>query len=59
MKLSFLGKSYETPVSSVDAIETQEKLTFLGKRYYRKEYTVATRAQAPTTLTFLGRQYTR
>ncbi len=59
MKLSFLGQSYEASNSAVDGIETQEQLTFLGKHYSRKEYTVANRSQESMTLTFMGRQYVR
>ncbi len=59
MQLSFLGQSYEASNTAVDGIETQEQLTFLGKHYNRKEYTVARRSQKSMTLTFMGRQYTR
>ncbi len=59
MKLSFLGQSYEASNSAVDSVETHERLNFLGQHYNRKEYTVANRSEAPRTLNFMGRQYTR
>lgn len=59
MKLSFLGQSYEVSPSNVDAIETPETLTFLGKRYNRKQYNIAQRQDTPIELTFLGHRYIR
>ncbi|MBF2080111.1 MAG: DUF4278 domain-containing protein [Synechococcales cyanobacterium T60_A2020_003] len=59
MKLSFLGKSYESSNSAVDSIETQEQLTFRGKHYNRKDYLVKNRSKEELTLTFMGRQYVR
>lgn len=59
MQLSFLGKAYETTPSTIDGVPTEETLTFLGKRYNRKQYNVPQRTEAPRELTFLGRHYTR
>lgn len=59
MKLSFLGQSYEASTSTIDPVETDETLTFLGKRYNRKQYNVSQRQHLPIELTFLGRHYIR
>lgn len=59
MKLSFLGKSYEASNTTVDGIETQETLTFLGCHYNRKDYLVANHSKEQLMLTFMGRQYVR
>lgn len=59
MKLSFLGKSYETSSPAIDTIETQETVTFLGRRSIVTHHHAARRSQPPEELTFLGRRYTR
>ncbi|RZM82756.1 DUF4278 domain-containing protein [Leptolyngbya iicbica] len=58
MKLSFLGQSYETSIHAVDAVETSETATFLGKPYHRKQYTVNQRHQPSTEMTYRGVRYT-
>ncbi|PSN18379.1 hypothetical protein C7271_12835 [filamentous cyanobacterium CCP5] len=59
MKLSFLGKSYETSIPEVDTIETQQAVSFLGRRSVVKHHHVANRSQPSEELTFLGRRYIR
>ena len=58
MKLSFLGQSYEASINSVEATETSETATFLGKPYARKQYTVSQRQPPSTELTYRGIKYT-
>jgi len=58
MKLSFLGQSYEAAINNVDAVETNETATFLGKPYARKQYTVSQRQQPSAELTYRGIKYT-
>lgn len=58
MKLSFLGQSYEASIAPVEAVETSETATFLGKQYNRKEFTVALR-QPTAELTYRGVRYSR
>ena len=58
MQLSFLGKSYTASSHAIEVTETQETATFMGKPYFRKQFTVAQRQQPQTELTFLGRRYT-
>jgi len=59
MKLFFLGQTYEASIAPVEATETPETATFLGKRYLRKQFNVSQRQAAPEELTFLGKKYTR
>jgi hypothetical protein len=57
MKLSFLGQSYEAATPAIEATETTETATFLGKPYARKQYRVALR-QPTEELTYRGVRYT-
>lgn len=58
MKLSFLGKSYEASLPTVEATATQETAMFLGKCYARKQYTVSQRRQPASELIYRGTRYT-
>ncbi|RZM82736.1 DUF4278 domain-containing protein [Leptolyngbya iicbica] len=57
MKLAFLGQSYEASTPAVDAVETRETATFLGKPYHRKQYTVSPRHQPSNEMTYRGVRY--
>lgn len=57
MQLSFLGQSYQASMPSVEATETNETATFLGKRYIRKQFSVNQRQQSATELTYRGVRY--
>lgn len=59
MKLSFLGKSYEASTPTVDTIETEKIVTFLGRRSVVTQHHVARRSQPHEELSFLGRRYVR
>jgi len=58
MNLTFLGQSYETSLPSVEAIETSETATFLGKQYPRKQFNVSQRQPVKAELTYRGVRYT-
>lgn len=59
MRLSFLGKSYTASIPDIEAIDSQEIATFMGRRYTRKQFNVPERYQPKTTLTYRGIKYTR
>jgi hypothetical protein len=59
MKLSFLGQAYETSFPAVDATETTETRTFLGKRYTAKQYNVTHRQPISADLMYRGVSYKR
>ena len=59
MQLSFLGQSYEAALPTVEATETSETATFLGKSYARKQYAVSQRHQPASELTYRGVRYSR
>jgi hypothetical protein len=57
MQLSFLGQSYTASRPTIEATETTETGTFLGKTYVRKQFNVSQR-QAPTAdLMYRGVRY--
>ncbi|MGB3310506.1 MAG: DUF4278 domain-containing protein [Nodosilinea sp.] len=58
MQLTYRGQSYETSTPAVDAISTGETATFMGRPYFRKQFTAAQRQQ-PADLTYRGVRYTR
>lgn len=58
MKLSFLGKSYETSTPAIDAVPTGETATFMGNSYACKKFTV-TQRQPSAAMTYRGVHYTR
>jgi len=41
MQLSFLGQSYNASLPTIEATETTETGTFLGKTYVRKQFNVS------------------
>lgn len=59
MQLSFLGQTYEASMPAVEATETQETATFLGKRYVQKQFNVSQRQQPKAELTYRGVHYSR
>lgn len=59
MKLSFLGKAYETSAPEIDTVESQQAVTFLGRRSMVTQRHAARRSQPPEELIFLGRRYSR
>jgi hypothetical protein len=59
MKLSFLGQSYETSLPAIEATDTDETRTFLGKRYTAKKFNVTHRQPASAELIYRGVSYTR
>jgi hypothetical protein len=58
MQLSFLGKSYEASTPAIEATPSGETATFMGRPYFRKQYTVAQQSQ-PAELTYRGVHYIR
>ena len=58
MQLTYRGQSYETSTPAVDAISTGETATFMGRSYFRKQFTMDHRQQ-PADLTYRGVHYTR
>ena len=57
MQLSFLGQSCQASMPSIEATETTETATFLGKRYVRKQFSVNQRQQTSSELTYRGVRY--
>lgn len=57
MKLSFLGNNYEASNPAIDTVETEQAVTFLGRRSVVKQRGTAQRHQSGEELTFLGRRY--
>ena len=58
MKLSFLGKSYTTSNPSVETVESEQTLSFLGRKSTVKQHSIAQRQAMGEELTFMGRRYT-
>jgi len=59
MQLSFLGKSYTVSAPSIETTETQQTLSFLGRKATVKQHSIAQRQVMGEELTFMGRRYTR
>jgi hypothetical protein len=59
MNLSFLGRTYKASNPSIEATETQETATFLGRRYARKQFHVTRRQPIGEELSFMGQRYSR
>jgi hypothetical protein len=59
MQLSFLGKSYTASTPAVDTTETQQTLSFLGRKSTVKQHSIAQRQSTGEEMTFMGRRYTR
>jgi hypothetical protein len=57
MQLSFLGQSYNASLPTIEATETSETGTFLGKTYVRKQFNVSQRQQPTAELTYRGVRY--
>jgi hypothetical protein len=59
MQLSFLGKAYTASSPAIEATETGETLTFMGRQSKVKQFHVTQRQQPAAELTFMGRRYSR
>jgi hypothetical protein len=59
MQLAFLGKTYTASTPSIETTETQQTLSFLGRKSTVKQHSVAQRQTSGEELTFLGRRYIR
>ena len=59
MQLSFLGKSYTASAPSVDTIELEQTVSFLGRKSTVKQHRLAQRQSTGEALTFMGRRYSR
>ena len=59
MQLSFRGQSYETSTPVIEATETGETGTFLGKQYAKKQFSLSHRQQPATELIYRGVRYRR
>ena len=61
MQLKFLGRQYEinsgAAVEAVEAVETEETIKFLGRRYAVRRYDVPQKQSTGEELKFLGRRY--
>ena len=58
MQLTYRGQSYEASTPAIDGTPTGETATFMGRPYFRKQFTV-TQRQQPAELTYRGVHYTR
>jgi hypothetical protein len=58
MQLTYRGQAYETSAPAVEATPSDETATFMGRPYFRKQFTV-TQRQQPADLTYRGVHYTR
>lgn len=59
MQLSFLGRSYTASTPEVETTETQQILSFLGRKSIIKQHSIAQRQPLGEELTFMGRRYSR
>ena len=59
MQLSFLGKTYTSSTPSLEVTETQQTLSFLGRKSQVTQRSIAQRQPSGEALTFMGRRYTR
>jgi hypothetical protein len=59
MQLSFLGKSYTAATPAIDTTESEQTLSFLGRKSTVKQHSVVQRQTMGEELTFMGRRYTR
>ena len=57
MQLSFLGQSYKASMPTIEATESPETATFLGKPYARKQFNMSQRQQPMAELTYRGVRY--
>jgi hypothetical protein len=58
MQLTYRGQAYEASAPTIEATPSSETATFMGRPYFRKQFTVAQRQQ-PAELTYRGVRYTR
>jgi hypothetical protein len=58
MQLTYRGQSYETSAPAIEATPSGETATFMGRPYFRKQFTAAQRQQ-PADLTYRDVRYTR
>jgi hypothetical protein len=59
MQLSFLGKSYTAATPAIETTESEQTLSFLGRKSTVKQHSIAQRQSTGEELTFMGRRYTR
>ena len=59
MQLSFLGKSYTASAPAIETTESEQTLSFLGRKSIVKQHSIAQRQAAGEELSFMGRRYTR
>jgi hypothetical protein len=59
MQLSFLGKSYTASTPAIETTESEQTLSFLGRKSVVKQHSIAQRQSMGEELTFMGRRYTR
>lgn len=59
MQLSFLGKTYASSTYSLEVTETQQTLSFLGRKSQITQRSIARRQPSGEELTFMGRRYIR
>jgi len=59
MQLSFLGNTYDASFPIVEASETLETVSFLGKQYAKKHFNVTQRQQPPSAMIYRGVRYIR
>ena len=59
MQLIYRGHAYNSVSPQVEAIETQNTVTFLGRRSKVKQFNVHQRQQPQAELTYRGIRYTR
>jgi hypothetical protein len=57
MQLKFLGRTYEINTNTVEGVDTEETIKFLGRRYAVRRYDVAQKKSTSEELKFLGRRY--
>jgi hypothetical protein len=57
MQLKFLGRTYDINPNTVEGIDTEETIKFLGRRYAIRRYDVAPKQPGNEELKFLGRRY--
>ncbi|ASC71250.1 hypothetical protein XM38_022020 [Halomicronema hongdechloris C2206] len=58
MQFTYRGTAYQAPIAGIDALETEQTGTFLGRSYKMKQAQVA-RRQAANALTYRGVRYSR
>lgn len=59
MNLTYRGIAYDTSSRVIEATETGETVTFMGRQSKVRQVNVAQRQQPAAKLTFMGRHYIR